>query len=602
MVNVINTKDPTSYVLGRKDPPRVWTRSRAPLISDRGIYNIGDLWIDTVADTPYILVDQGGGIANWVSFSAAASLIQLTGDAGGAVAPVAGNINIQGGAAGAIQFANGGAGQLDAQVLVDGVTITIVGNQLVAAAGLADTYPVDNGGPGVPLLGAQSFLGSTSVDFPNASGIETHVGATANEIYLENRRFVSAYIVDSSAVVGLRGEYTTIQAAITAAAASGRGTVYIRPGTYTENITLTANIDLVGLSADGFSNLVVLDGTITANHTGVVSIRNMSISPAAGVCITSAAGNPELIFVDCIFEPAVATIYSSANANMDMQFFKCELVSPVAANLMGPTAGAFLLVNCATVNNGTILLANGTSNFTIFSCNIEHPIQTLGTAQVVVQNSFLQSGATETFNVNSVGSRIFVTNTSIDCSAASTNFAIGTGSFIYPNVALLSAATNIAGTLTQNFVDWKPYGSTTNVGVNRYNPADFTVNAATGEVSATGASPITGTTTTVGAVTADVLTIPAGAVAGMYQLECEVSAFEATGPSGGWYSMSGGFRTTGAATTQVGTADRENGEDAPLAAANVTYVAAGNNMIVRVLGVAGLTIEWSAEAFAIFAS
>lgn len=140
-----------------------------------------------------------------------------------------------------------------------------------------------------------------------------------------------------------------------------------------------------------------------------------------------------------------------------------------------------------------------------------------------------------------------------------------------------------------------------NNGICHFDSADFTVDA-NGFVSLIGASPIVGTTTTVGAVTADILTIAGGAVAGMYQLEAELACFESSGPGGGWYSMSGGFRTTGAATTKVGTEDRENGEDAALSGANVTYVASGNNMIVRVLGVAGLTINWRAEAYATFVS
>jgi hypothetical protein len=107
-----------------------------------------------------------------------------------------------------------------------------------------------------------------------------------------------------------------------------------------------------------------------------------------------------------------------------------------------------------------------------------------------------------------------------------------------------------------------------------------------------------GTAETIGAVTADILTIDLGAVAGTVQFEARCKGFEATGPAGCGYNLYGTFTTTGSpgnVATLVGFQPILN-EDASLAAANVTYVASGNNAVLRVLGVAGLTINWSAES------
>jgi len=104
--------------------------NKAPTASDNK-YPTGQIWIDqSLLPAPpdiwfwngvtWILLGSGGG-----------SLNTLTGDDLAPVAPLAGNIDIQGGASGAILFSNGGAGQMDAQVQVDGTSIVInASNQL----------------------------------------------------------------------------------------------------------------------------------------------------------------------------------------------------------------------------------------------------------------------------------------------------------------------------------------------------------------------------------------------------------------------------------------------------------------------------------------
>lgn len=103
-----------------------------------------------------------------------------------------------------------------------------------------------------------------------------------------------------------------------------------------------------------------------------------------------------------------------------------------------------------------------------------------------------------------------------------------------------------------------------------------------------------GTTSTVGAVTADIITFSLGATPGTYAFEVRISGFEATTPAGVGYSLFASVRTTGAAATLCGTPDLIENEEAALIAADVTMVVSGNNAIVRVTGVAALTINWSA--------
>jgi hypothetical protein len=103
-----------------------------------------------------------------------------------------------------------------------------------------------------------------------------------------------------------------------------------------------------------------------------------------------------------------------------------------------------------------------------------------------------------------------------------------------------------------------------------------------------------GTTSTTNAVTGNILSVPLGAVAGTFQFEARVKAFESTGPAGAGYNIYATFVTDGVSATLVGNQDIFN-EDVSLTNADAYFIASGNNAILQVLGVAGLTISWAGE-------
>jgi hypothetical protein len=103
-----------------------------------------------------------------------------------------------------------------------------------------------------------------------------------------------------------------------------------------------------------------------------------------------------------------------------------------------------------------------------------------------------------------------------------------------------------------------------------------------------------GTGQTIGAVTADLITLPLGAVATTYLIEAKIAGFESTTPTGCGYNLICGARTTGAASVILGTQDKYVAEGTGLAACDASFVAVGNTVIVRVTGAAALTINWAA--------
>lgn len=347
------------------------------------------------------------------------------------------------------------------------ITISYVSPNINIEAGgaVASNYPVDNGGPGVPLANAMSILGSSSSDF-TGSGNETHVGATTNEIYLENRRWLSAYVVDPSPTVGLRGEYTTIQSAINAANGAGGGTVYVRPGTYTENLTLRASVDIVGATADarkGF-NLPASGVFVIGNNTyagnGTCSIANVSFTSAAGDTFT--------------ISPVVVTSY--------LKFFQCSVISSAARAMVltgsvssvsaenswfiSNTTGfdvsgssVYALENCQLLSTGggvNILHGSTASNATVKNCTLQGDtglqITNAAGAVEMLNNKFTESTGIQFSAAATVTSH----GNTFNCSSGSGNYIAGvTGTYKYTDDALQGTALNIAAGVTQNKYPWR---------------------------------------------------------------------------------------------------------------------------------------------------
>ena len=104
-----------------------------------------------------------------------------------------------------------------------------------------------------------------------------------------------------------------------------------------------------------------------------------------------------------------------------------------------------------------------------------------------------------------------------------------------------------------------------------------------------------GTGTTIGAVTADLITLNLGAVPTTYIIEAKVCGFENTTPAGAGYNLICIARTTGAAASIVAAQDKYVAEAAALLGCDGNFVAVGNTIVVRITGTAGLTIRWKAS-------
>lgn len=102
---------------------------------------------------------------------------------------------------------------------------------------------------------------------------------------------------------------------------------------------------------------------------------------------------------------------------------------------------------------------------------------------------------------------------------------------------------------------------------------------------------------TVGAGNTDITLVdfsiaPFSGGAGTYTFEFRVAAYESTNPAGAVYKIYGGVISDGTTPTLIGTPDKILMEDAALVGSDANLVVSGNELVLRVTGLAGLTIQW----------
>lgn len=110
-----------------------------------------------------------------------------------------------------------------------------------------------------------------------------------------------------------------------------------------------------------------------------------------------------------------------------------------------------------------------------------------------------------------------------------------------------------------------------------------------------------GTGTTVGVIipTADVITFLPLTI-GTYSLEYAVSAYNTTSTLGAGYKVFGAVRFDGVNSHICGSADTFDNEEGAMVACDLDVVVSGANIILRVTGYAGQTINWGAVGFYTF--
>lgn len=232
-------------------------------------------------------------------------------------------------------------------------------NLEVNAAKVGQTITGDSGGALSPTGGNWNILGQQA----GSIAVMDTIGSVST-LSIEDRTWISSLVVDASSTAGLRGTFQTITLAL-AAASSGQ-TIYVRPGTYTENITLKAGVDICAMTGDAYANTVNISGTITATYAGRASITGCRLISGNSDGITvSGSGATVLTLKGCVLSQNAnsGTHYSvvSTNANCEIYVFDCFGTTSSNGAWFNIGGGLFKAQGCNLANTGGSSINNSFS-------------------------------------------------------------------------------------------------------------------------------------------------------------------------------------------------------------------------------------------------
>lgn len=314
---------------------------------------------------------------------------------------------------------------------------------------------------------------------------------------------ITKYVVDADG----SADYITIQAAINAANAAGvDADVYVRPGTYTENLTLYDGINVIGTSTTN----CVIAGQHTPPTSGVIEIKNLTLEGSTDIFNSAAAGTTNITLKNCITSCLNGYVYNLLNWTGILSFLNTTTLG-LEEGIINNTGGATLisynsslgygstnpsvcsggLVNIIGSNITNPVTFGGAATFTIsMGSSINATLTTAGTAAGSVFETSFSTGATAAISHGSAGV-LMLSNCSITSSNNPAIDGAGAGAITLSGLEFTDES-NLAATLT---LDYSPETRSAKLlcGDSTYRVDEFTgdfnvIQAYAEDVTASGAS------------------------------------------------------------------------------------------------------------------
>lgn len=264
-----------------------------------------------------------------------------------------------------------------------------------------------------------------------------------------NYATANGFIVDKLG----NGDFTTIAAAITAAVSGD--TIFIRPGTYTENLTLKAGVNLTAYNGDGFSATVNIVGKCTFTTAGFVMLSGIRLTTNSDFClaVTGSAGSV-IYLIDCYLNCSNNTgiSFTSSSASSSIKLNNCEVNAGGANAIFSSAASGVLTFSyCNLTNTAATTVASNTSGSTVFNyCQVSSALTTSSSGAVQCLYTNIDTSALNTTCLTLVGTGISFGYHSNFNSGTASAISIGTGTTAQIHWCLINSsnANPIAGTGT----------------------------------------------------------------------------------------------------------------------------------------------------------
>lgn len=312
-----------------------------------------------------------------------------------------------------------------------------------------------------------SSIGSAPADF-NDAGIASFDSTyfnvspfgyvTAQDSIIDTA--TANYIVDPT---GEKAEYTTITAAI--AAASAGDTIFIKEGTYTEDLTLKAGVNLVAYGDWGDGDNVTIAGLITASFSGRVLIKGIKLVPNASQVISMSTGATLTLFNCRVTSNGLSPTELIIGTGGTLYFTRSSISASENIKCYTSTGMNFIAEHSKISWSVAVQRSTSTAGQNVFKwCELDIPITTSGTAtsefyyshlKTFDNSTFLISGGTNsdihTCRINTGTATAITATTSVKCmnsTIATTNAAAidGAGSLTYGGLSFDSTGSGITTT------------------------------------------------------------------------------------------------------------------------------------------------------------
>ena len=280
------------------------------------------------------------------------------------------------------------------------------------------------------------------------------------------------FIVDASAA---NGTHTTISAALTSS--SSGDTIFIRPGTYTENLTLKAGVNLTAFGSDSSQNgtgKVVILGTCTLTTAGTVTISGIQLQTnfAAALAVTGSAAsivNLENCYLN--FTNSTGITYSSSSSSSAINLKNCsgDLGTTGIGIFTASSAGRMSLryVNFSNSGNSTTSSTTSSTTIEIFYSIFGSVFSTSSTGNIIFENTYVDASAINTACLTSAGTGIQTIFSGYFAAGSASCLSIGSGTTCNIAGAVCSSSnTNaITGAGTVNYQNLSFTGSSKTINV-----------------------------------------------------------------------------------------------------------------------------------------
>lgn len=250
-----------------------------------------------------------------------------------------------------------------------------------------------------------------SADFSvDASGFVT-LSASVPTVDLHVARFI---VHPSGNSVG--ANFTTIAAAIAAAAAGDTIHIQSKATAYNEDITLPTGVNLVGYVADAYTPNVVIKGKITATSAGSRSISGIQLETDGDNILEITGSNAvEVNLISCYLDMADATGIDINNANATVNCFHCK------GNLQTTGISIFNIAACTMMNfeycyfdntgDSTTANAIASGNLRQWWTRFANPVSLTGDAEITQRWARIECSSLDrtclTLNTSNDGSNSF---------------------------------------------------------------------------------------------------------------------------------------------------------------------------------------------------